>query len=446
MGGLRTRLWIAVVLAATVALAAIAVIFNLVLADRLSADAQNVLRSRAFGELGSLRQIDGRLAVAESPDDAATETQVWVFAGTRELEHPRASAVLTHAARLLAGGPRTTVDVHSVDSRLLAVPVVRRGIRLGTVVAAVSLKPYDRTRRIALVASLILCAAVLAGVLLLARWVIARALRPVARMTAQAADWLEHDVERRFELGPPHDELTQLAATLDGLLGRLSASLRHEQRFTAEVSHELRTPLAKIRAEAEIALRRKRTPTAYRDALTAVLRSAERMSTVVETLLVAARADSAPQRPVSDVAGAAEQAIEACRAVARERNVELSITASPEPAQAAADAEIVERILFPLIENGCRYAASKVNVTVAAANGRVLVWVEDDGPGVSLDERARIFEPGERGTAASSDSEGSGLGLALARRLARQAGGEVDVEPGIGGRFAVELPRAEPRQ
>src|SRR2546425_3008169 len=148
VGGLRTRLWIAVVLAVTVALAAIAVIFNLVLADRLSADAQNVLRSRAFAELSSLRQIDGRLTVVEAPDDAATDTQVWVFTGTRELEHPRASPAVSHAARLLAGGPRRTAEVHSFDTRLLAVPIVRKGIRLGTVVAGISLKPYERTRPI----------------------------------------------------------------------------------------------------------------------------------------------------------------------------------------------------------------------------------------------------------------------------------------------------------
>ena len=444
IGGLRTRLWAVVAVAAVLALAAIVVIFNLVLSGRLSADAQSILRSRASGVVAGLRVVDGRLKVTESPDDAAVDTQVWVFAGTRPLEHPHATEAVSRAALSLAGGPKRTIELASTETKLFAVPVERRGVRLGTVVASLSLKPYDRTREIALVASLILCVAVLAGVLLLARWVIARALQPVAHMTAQAADWSEHDVEGRFELGPPRDELTQLAATLDALLGRLSASLRHEQRFSAELSHELRTPLAKIRAEAEIALRRKRTPTAYRDALTAVLRAAERMSAVVETLLVAARAESAPHRPLSDVVEAAEQAVEACRTVARERNVALRMLAPTGRVEAIADGELVERILFPLVENGCRYARSEVKVTVAPAQGRVFVRVEDDGPGVARDERLRIFEPGERGQAAEGGPQGSGLGLALARRLARQAGGEIEVEPGDeGGRFAVELPRAE---
>src|SRR5206468_229964 len=74
-------------------------------------------------------------------------------------------------------------------------------------------------------------------------------------MTAQASDWSDHDLERRFSLGQPHDELTQLAFTLDRLLDRLAATLRHEQRLSAELSHELRTPLANIAAQAQFALR-----------------------------------------------------------------------------------------------------------------------------------------------------------------------------------------------
>ena len=79
-------------------------------------------------------------------------------------------------------------------------------------------------------------------------------------MTEQAEAWSEHDLDRRFGLGEPHDELTRLASTLDRLLDRIAASLRHERRFSAELSHELRTPLAKVTAEAELALRRPREP------------------------------------------------------------------------------------------------------------------------------------------------------------------------------------------
>src|SRR5205823_7270872 len=141
------------------------------------------------------------------------------------------------------------------------------GKRLGAVVAGVSLAPYEQTRELALLASLVLGGLVLLLVLVAARWLLRASLRPVVRMTRQAAEWSEYDLEQRFALGPPHDELTELAATLDSLLDRLAASLRHERRFSAELSHELRTPLARVLAESELALRRQRTPGEYQEAL-----------------------------------------------------------------------------------------------------------------------------------------------------------------------------------
>src|SRR6185295_11160667 len=110
--------------------------------------------------------------------------------------------------------------------------------------------------------------------LVAARWLLRASLRPVVRMTRQAAEWSEHDLDHRFALGPPHDELTELAATLDGMLDRLAASLRRERRFSAELSHELRTPLAHVLAETELALGRERQSAEYREALETIHQSA----------------------------------------------------------------------------------------------------------------------------------------------------------------------------
>jgi len=428
LGGLRGRLSLAVVLVVALALAAMAAIFNVVLDNRLSADANSVLRSRATDELAALTIVDGKLHVRERPEDAALETRLWVFAGRSQVEGPaRSPAAVQRAVVRLVGGASRRVELTAPDMRLLAVPVELRGARLGTVVAAISMEPYEQTRRTALIASLILCAGVLAVVLFMARWAVARALRPVSHMTAQAAKWSEADLDRRFSLGDPRDELTQLAATLDGLLERQSAAMRHEQRFSAEISHELRTPLAKIRAEAEIALRRRRTPAAYRDALATVLSSAERMSAVVDTLLVRAAAVAA----------------DTCRELSAQRGVTLTVNGSDDPIKVAADEDVVERILFPLIENGCRYASGAVRVDVEEDGRHAVIHVVDDGPGVTPDEIRRIFQPGERGQAAGDGSPGAGLGLALARRLARQVGGEVMAEAAPGGRFTVQLPRSD---
>ncbi|HEV7460122.1 MAG TPA: HAMP domain-containing sensor histidine kinase [Solirubrobacteraceae bacterium] len=439
--GLRGRLLAAVLLSVTGALAVTILAFNVFLDARLSSDANNLLHSRVSAELSTLQVVDGRLVAVESPDDAALDSQVWVFAGTRALEHPRVPARLDGAASGLVGGKRRTLEVGS--TRLYAVPVVRRGRRLGTVVAGVSLQPYQRTARIALVSSIILGLIVLAGVTLLARWLVGAALRPVAEMTQQAAEWSEHDLDRRFGLGEPRDELTELAATLDRLLERLAAGLRHEQRFSAELSHELRTPLSRLSARAELALRHPRDEPGYRESLTAILEDAAQMTRAVDALVAAARSEAGP-RGTSDARAAADRAVSTCAPLAERRNVALELDAPAAGPRVGVDADLIERILSPLVENACRYGDSSVRVSVRADDGVVVFDVIDDGPGVDAADAERIFEPGVRGAAAGNGQAGAGagLGLSLARRLAHAADGTVSVEPGPGGRFRVRLPVA----
>jgi two-component system heavy metal sensor histidine kinase CusS len=106
------------------------------------------------------------------------------------------------------------------------------------------------------------------------------------------------------------------------------------------------------------------------------------------------------------------------------------------------DADLAERILQPVLENACRYGSSSVSVSLRRENGSVVYEVRDDGPGVAAEEGERIFEPGTRGAAQQQNgSTGAGLGLALARRLARSVDGDVAADPEArGGRFLVRLP------
>lgn len=440
--GLRSRLLATVLVTVGAALIAVVVGFNLLLAARLSSDADAVLRARAAAELGVLNVTNRGIEVAEAPDEGALDSQVWVFAGDRAVERPRVAQALDRAASKLARGRARHVEVSGPHARLYAVPVVNEGRRLGTVVVAISLEPYSRTQRIALVASAVLALVLFAVSALLARWLVGAALKPVARMTEQAADWSERDLDRRFALGRPHDELTQLAATLDRLLERITASLRREQRFSAEISHELRTPLSRISAEAELALRKERSPADYRAALESVRANAAQLAAAVETLVAAARAESSP-RGTADAGEAVARAADACANLADEGGIELSVVPPPRALRVDTDAEVLDRVLVPLIENACHYGRGRVEVRASANSAGISITVEDDGPGVADGEQERIFEPGERGTAAAvaGRSRGAGLGLALARRLARAAGGDIVAEPAAaGGRFRVTLP------
>jgi signal transduction histidine kinase len=260
-------------------------------------------------------------------------------------------------------------------------------------------------------------------------------------MTEQAETWSEEDLDRRFALGEPHDELTHLAATLDGLLDRLAASLRHERRFSAEMSHELRTPLAKLMAEAELALRRERSESDYRESLQAVLANAHQIERIVETLVSAAQHDAQPNG-VANALDVAEAVVSAHSHDASSRGVDLELVDTAERVRVGVDQDLAERILHPVVENALRYGRGKVQVRVTRNGSTVLFAVDDDGPGVRAEEHETIFEPAVRGSAGRSTHSGAGLGLALSRRLARAASGDVEALPGESGHFVVRLPAA----
>jgi two-component system OmpR family sensor kinase len=445
--GLRGRLLLSVLGAIAVVLGALTLGFNLVLADRLNSDANGVAQARASAELASLRISQGRILLSEAPDELSPDIPIWVFQGAQPIEQPRTVQANNIAAATLALRAPATRDVSATNTRLLSLPVVQSGRRLGAVVAGVSLAPYQQTRRTALVASAILALAVLIAVALAARWLIDRALRPVAQMTRQASEWSEHDLDRRFALGPPRDELTQLARTLDELLERLAASLRHEQRLSAEISHELRTPLANILAEAQYALRHGQQTEDGEATLEHILQSARQLGRTLDTLMAVARAQADPRRATSDAVACAHAAVRTSVPREAARELEISVNSPPEPLRVAVERELVERILSPLLENAARHARHSVQVTVERHRDGIRFTVQDDGPGVAAEEQEAIFQPGHRGGGAASAtaiaSTGAGLGLALCRRLARTAGGDVHAQPSeAGARFIVRLPAA----
>jgi signal transduction histidine kinase len=261
-------------------------------------------------------------------------------------------------------------------------------------------------------------------------------------MTEQAEAWSLADTRQRFDLGPPRDEFTRLAATLDALLDRVASSLRHEQRFSAEVSHELRTPLASVIAEAQLALRHPRSPDEQRGGYERVLASAQQMARTLDTLLAAARVELGAPRGTGDAARAAHAAARGCAVLARTRGIRVTVEEPNAPVRIGVEDDVAERVLAPLIENGCRYGSTSVRVEIARRYGDVLFRVRDDGAGIREGDRERIFEPGWRGEqATTSNAAGTGLGLALARRLARAAGGDVRAAGnGSGGEFAARLP------
>lgn len=441
--GVRTRLLLAVVGAVSLALLIGVAAFNLLLDQRLTDSEIAVARGQAAAESSTLRVIGGQLVTPETPDEGVKiGSPVWVFDGKRPLETPRVAPSLTALATSLADGPERTMRVNE-QIRLYALPVVHDGERIGTVVAGVPLDAYDETATIAFVGAVALAVLLLGAVTLLTHWILGKALLPVSRMTEDAAAWSDHDLDQRFDRGEPYDELTQLAATLDALLERLSASIRHEQRFAAELSHELRTPLARIAAETELALHRKRSSDDYRASLEAVHRNADQMTRTVDALISVARQEAGLSRATSDAREALRNATTSVQDEAEAAGIDIRVSVPAEPVTVAIEHELVERIVQPLLDNAVRYGKRTVSVGLVRNGKMATIEVVDDGAGVSTEERKRIFEPGSRGAAAGAAPGGAGLGLALAQRLVHSVGGEIAAEPcESGGRFTVSLPLA----
>ncbi|MGZ6792019.1 MAG: sensor histidine kinase, partial [Mycobacteriales bacterium] len=181
-----------------------------------------------------------------------------------------------------------------------------------------------------------------------------------------------------------------------------------------------------ITAEAELFAARPRSARQAADAMASVADSARRMERILDTLLTAARSEA-------DTAKGRCDPVE----VARETAVPVEVVGSPP--WVGADAEVLERVLAPLLENAQRYAPPRIRISADPSS--VLVEVLDDGPGVPAGAEEAVFEPGRR-IDPEDGHAGAGLGLALARRLARAAGGDLTCTAGPGGRFVARLPRA----
>jgi signal transduction histidine kinase len=450
--GVRARLLMAILATVAVALIAMTAGFNLLLGALLTSDVDDRLQTMTQDVSGTISVVGGAVSLPRrSGDIKELGSQVWVFVGGKTFSSPDVNPVIDEAARALrdtvqADNSARFIDVPDQEVRLFGVPLYEPDAktRIGTIVAGLDMAPSARTQRMAVVGTATFTALLLIVVGFVGRWALNAAFRPVSRMTAEAEAWSTTDLDQRFEMGEPHDEVTQLAHTLDGMLDRLAASLRRERRFSAEVSHQLRTPVAKIKAEAELALRRERDPAYYQEALASVLQSADQMARTVETLLAAAQEVGTLARGRADAWRVMEDVASGVRVLAGGSGVRIEAQRPARDLRVGVAADIAAQIIQPVLENACRFATSKVSLDAARKGKEIHFTVEDDGPGVREEEKDKIFEPGVRGSAAHDGSDGArgaGLGLSLARRLARAASGDVEVESGrTGARFIVRLP------
>ena len=255
------------------------------------------------------------------------------------------------------------------------------------------------------------------------------------------------NLSARIDPSTMESELAELATTINATFDRLQGAFDQQMQFTADASHELRTPLSIALAQADLALKKERSGEEYRQALDTIRRSARRMKSIVEALLVLARADSPAfllQQENIDFAALVEESCHLLEPLAAERGVIMET--QTEPAVIRGDRERLAEVVANLVGNALRYnrEGGRVDVKLRRAK-QVILEVADTGIGIPSEELPHVFERFYRVDKARSRMlGGSGLGLAIAKSIVEAHGGKISVtsQLGSGTTFTVTLPVA----
>ncbi|MGZ4467984.1 MAG: sensor histidine kinase [Nocardioidaceae bacterium] len=434
---LRGRLVVTTARAALVTVAILVVGLQLLQSHLTRTESLHVLRDRADAAAATVRDRRGKVTLLDS-HDRSLDQNAWIFdTRGRMIDGDTPSTVLDPVVTAMSTATHSRSRVVRGTFRLFARPVHRSGgERIATIVVGVDLTPYESAERRGLFLSLGLGLLAVAAAAAAAALAARDSLNHGRVLARRADDWREHNLNGRFDMGRPTDELTELGDTLDRMLDRIAQAIQAERRLTDEVAHELRTPLAVIRSETQLALLgADADPDADRhperaESLRAILDATTRMERSIGTMLSVARSAHAGEHTCR-----AAEVLDEVRQHTRTRDGVTLTAEAADDVVIAAPAQVVVAALAPIADNAVRHAGSAVRVTARAEGRRVVVSVADNGPGVEDAQREAIFRPGY-----TSTEDGAGLGLALARRLTHSVGGEVR-ECGEGhGLFVVDLP------
>jgi two-component system sensor histidine kinase MtrB len=279
------------------------------------------------------------------------------------------------------------------------------------------------------------------------RWASARALQPLDGVARAASEISAGRLDARLDDGGDAD-LAVIAGSFNRMAGALQRRIERDARFASDISHELRSPLTTLVGAVEvIQAHRQALPAQGRQALDLLGAEVARFERMVQDLLEISRFDAGTDSPVLDDVRAGELVCQALAATGR-RGVPVEVAPDARDVGIRVDKRRLERVLANLADNADLHGGGLVRVGVERVGDAVQLLVEDQGPGVPVAHRERIFERFSRGpgTDGRAKGQGVGLGLALAAGHVELLGGRVWVQgrPGGGASFVVELPMAPP--
>jgi len=276
-----------------------------------------------------------------------------------------------------------------------------------------------------------------------------KALRPVDEITQTARRIGSGDLSQRIRIKRVNDELGRLASTFNEMIAKLEGSFRQIKRFTADASHELKTPLTILRGEVEVGLKKRRALKEYQRILDSNLEEINRMSRIVEDLLILSRADMGEltmEREEMELASLAREVWEDLQILAREKEVQLKFIGDGST-KVEGDPLFLRQLILNLTENGLKYTppGGEVALTVEGDRdqGVARILVSDTGVGIAPKDQKRVFDRFFRADKARSrETGGTGLGLSICQWIAHAHEGQIAVasKVGEGSTFTVILP------
>jgi two-component system OmpR family sensor kinase len=411
------------------------------------------LANAAPGEYVALRRLDGT---------QVRESSTPRFPGGAQLPPPLLPEHISLPAAN-AQGERVnyfTVAARNGGGRYRVRASIEPQARNYVLVVAQSLSDVDSTLHRLLWIAVLVTALVLVGVAVLGLWVVRLGLRPLEAIGATAAEIAAGDLTKRVEREDERTEVGRLGLALNGMLGQiesaatvreaslaaLEASERKLRRFVADASHELRTPLAAVRAYAELFTRgAAERPDDLRRSMSGISRESERMTLLVDDLLLLARLDEG--RPLAhepvELHEVVADAVETARTVDPDRQIDRWL----EPLVVLGDRDRLRQAVDNLLANVRAHTPSgrPARVTLGAVEGMARLEVADSGPGLDIEQCEHVFERFYRADQSRSRaSGGAGLGLSIVAAVSEAHGGNVTVEssPEKGTTFRIELPLA----
>lgn len=270
-----------------------------------------------------------------------------------------------------------------------------------------------------------------------------RALRPVEEIRQEVTNISAHELGRRVPEPPNDDEVARLARTMNAMLGRLEESTERQSRFVSDASHELRSPLGGLLAQIEVAKAHPERAD-WPSVADAVADEGSRIANIVNDLLLLARADEGYLQPRRDLVDLDELVFDEVARLRSRGRVQVDARAVG-AGRVLGDRPALQRVLRNLVDNAERHAASTVTFSLEQRDESVELVVADDGPGIPVDQRTRIFDRFTRlDESRRRDEGGTGLGLAIVGEVVAAHGGVVEVaDAPAGARMVVTLPAVD---